>query len=210
MIRFPKPAMLFFLILTSCAAPPEKKTERLSVQQEQPASKPAREEHALPETEQRQEQTIAAWAAKNLGVDLKDETFEKAGITDRSKFAADIDPKMKRDLFDPFFLGDREKGEVTVEPGVVKVDLSTGDMKYLFITEHYIIISAHLSMGNNGGSLLYNLDTRKLERLNMNVEGFLEPHLLDVWFDYYEDTHVWEYGTYDIRTKKYTKIRKEQ
>jgi hypothetical protein len=204
MTQLSRLTLFLSLLLFGCSAPVQQPAEQQPVQQLPEEAE--NEEDALPAPA---EQTIAAWVDRNLGIQLKDETFEKAGITDLARFTTDIDPKLKSDLFDAFYLGDKEQHEVKVHPGVIHIDVSTADQKDLFITEHYIIISAHLSMGNNGSSLLYDLKTRKLERLNMNVAGFIEPHLLDVWFDYYEDAHVWEYGKYDIRTKKYTRIRKE-
>jgi hypothetical protein len=207
-----KPVVLLlcvYALSSGCSAPPEKTVPQESVltdttEQETTAALPVETKPPVKGA------SVSGWVQRNLDVELPDSVFEAAGLTDTTLFTVDLTKFQREELFDIFFLGDKPLKEVTILPGVVRINLSESEIKYLFISANYVIVSCHLSMGNNGSSLLYNLKTRKLERLNMNVEGFLQPHVLDAWFDYYEEAHVWEYGTYDIRTKKFRRTRIER
>lgn len=149
---------------------------------------------------------LSNWFMKNLNISIPDVHIEELVIQDLSE-------EIKSQLLESeFWLANVQVVELTNANQVLKLDLSDENyVKRLFLSSNYLIVSYHLTFGSDGHSLLIDL-----KQMNSTfLEGLLVTEIdikgdLIVEKDYYDDEgHVWETGSYDIKSQRYRMLSKE-
>jgi hypothetical protein len=149
---------------------------------------------------------LSNWFMRNLNISIPNISSEQLTIPDLSE-------EIKSELLEQdYWLANVKVMEIENIQQGLKLDL--GDENYvkrLFLSSDYLIVSYHLTAGSDGHSILIDLKQMTstfLESLLVN-EIELNGNLI-VEKDYYDDEgHVWETGSYNIKTESYRMLSKE-
>jgi hypothetical protein len=140
------------------------------------------------------------WVERNLSMKIpKIEPF--------FKIDTNLISEIKNELKEDFWLGTYTINEIKIKANGVHFNLSDDDYsKYLFMNSEFLIVSYHLTAGDDGNSIFINLKTMTPKLLEgYFIKSFESEHIVSVEKDYYDNKgHVWETGTYDLKTGKYT------
>ena len=156
--------------------------------------------------------TISKWLLKNLELDVPEGNFTAANIKPHN-FSKNM-PKAARDaFFEKDFLGDEPEYGIfyQVHPNYVFIDLGGGYSQRVYISEDYAVVSCHAPIGDYARILVYNLYEQTVTELHgMDMRGFISSDVLEVGHDYYADYHIFESGSYNLRTKEYKMIHRDE
>jgi hypothetical protein len=143
---------------------------------------------------------------RNLNISIPNISSEQLTIPDLSE-------EIKTELLEQeYWLAKVKATETDYIKQGLKLDLSDENYdKRLFLSSDYLIVSYHLTAGSDGHSILIDLKQMTstfLESLFVN-EIDSNGNLI-VEKDYYDDEgHVWETGSYNIKTESYRMLSKE-
>lgn len=151
-------------------------------------------------------------------VKSNDENIEVGNFFDFENLSEEV----KNELSQAWWLGQcRVKSIDFIHDGVI-LGLHDDDyLKYMIVTSEKVIISYHLLVGTDGKTIIYDKKTGKLAEteITMFATGLVEQNVLKVERDYYDDLdasdpnyqgHIFETGTYDMSTDKYTKQQNDE
>lgn len=150
---------------------------------------------------------LSNWFMKNLNISIPNI------INSEQLTLPDLSDEIKTELLgQEYWLANVKVTETDNIKQGLKLDLSDENyVKRLFLSSNYLIVSYHLTAGSDGHSLLIDLKQMTstfLEDLFVNEMDF--NGYLIVEKDYYDDEgHVWETGSYDVKTESYRMISKE-
>jgi hypothetical protein len=161
---------------------------------------------ALRDSLKQSAENLSKWINKNLNILIPEEI-------NNFKIVSDLTPNIKETLLQTeYWLKTKQVQEIKNNGFYISINLSDDDYsKKLFISNKYLIVSYHLTMGSEGGSILIDLNTMKETSLpGYYISSMESDFIIKVEKDYYDKNgHVWEYGTYNIQTGVYKFISKE-
>lgn len=142
------------------------------------------------------------WVERNLSMKIpKIEPFFKIN----TNLSSEITNELKED----YWLGTYSLNEIKINENGVHFNLSDDDYsKYMFINSEFLIVSYHLTAGSDGNSIFINMKNMTSKFLEgYFIKSFESENIVNVEKDYYDNKgHVWETGTYDLKTGKYTMV----
>ena len=140
------------------------------------------------------------WVERNLSMKIPK-------IEPIFKINTNLSSEITNELKEDFWLGTYSLNEIKINENGVHLNLSDDDYsKYLFINSEFLIVSYHLSAGSDGNSIFINMKNMTSKFLEgYFIKSFESENIVNVEKDYYDNKgHVWETGTYDLKTGKYT------
>jgi len=151
-------------------------------------------------------ENISKWINRNLNILIPD-------INNTIFIANNLPSQIKETLLQTaYWLKYKQLQGVNNNDFYIHIDLSDDDYsKNVFISKNYLIVSYHVTSGSEGGTILIDLNTMKERNLDDYFISSMESDfIIKVEKDYYDkNSHVWEYGTYNIQTGVYKFISKE-
>jgi hypothetical protein len=125
----------------------------------------------------------------------------------------DLSNEVKTELLEQeYWLANVKVTEIDYIKQGIKLDLSDENyVKRLFLNSDYLIVSYHLTAGSDGHSILIDLKQMTSTFLESLFVNEIDSNgSLIVEKDYYDDEgHVWETGSYDVKSQRYRMISKE-
>ncbi len=140
------------------------------------------------------------WVERNLSMKIPK-------IEPHFKISTNLSNEITNELKEDYWLGTFSLNEIKINEHGVHFNLSDDDYsKYLLINSEFLIVSYHLTFGSDGNSIFINLKTMTPKLLEgYFIKSFESENIVNVEKDYYDNQgHVWETGTYDLKTGKYT------
>jgi hypothetical protein len=125
----------------------------------------------------------------------------------------DLSNEVKTELLEQeYWLANVKVTEIDNIKQGIKLDLSDENYdKRLFLSSDYLIVSYHLTAGSDGHSILIDLKQMTSTFLESLFVNEIDSNgSLIVEKDYYDDEgHVWETGSYDVKSQRFRMISKE-
>lgn len=157
--------------------------------------------------------SIQEWISINLNLELPtnsiiDEQFNL------KNYELPLPGSLREILKTEEWIGDLEIREFeSTEDGIVLV-LNSDDSKIILLTENYFVMGFHGIIGNYKQTLIYDFAAKNTS-FNYEVFGYgiFSKDVLRVGKDYYDTRdvedpeyagHIFEVGTFDLKTNKYT------
>lgn len=140
------------------------------------------------------------WVERNLSMKIPK-------IEPSFKINANLSSEITNELKEDYWLGTYSLNEIKINENGVHFNLSDDDYsKYMFINSEFLIVSYHLTAGSDGNSIFINMKNMTSKFLEgYFIKSFESENIVNVEKDYYDNKgHVWETGTYDLKTGKYT------
>lgn len=140
------------------------------------------------------------WVERNLSMIIPK-------IEPSFKINANLSSEITNELKEDYWLGTYSLNEIKINENGVHFNLSDDDYsKYMFINSEFLIVSYHLTAGSDGNSIFINMKNMTSKFLEgYFIKSFESENIVNVEKDYYDNKgHVWETGTYDLKTGKYT------
>ncbi len=151
-------------------------------------------------------QTISYWILKNLNLQTPE-------INTSFSINKDLSHDLKSELVETdYWLKGAIVKNVNETKNGIELYLTDDDYsKKVIINSDYLIVSYHVTMGDEGNSILIDLKQMNSTYLEgMYVVNFENNGALNIEKDYYDNQgHVWETGIYHINSKRYQFISKE-
>lgn len=151
-------------------------------------------------------QTISYWIVKNLNLQTPE-------INTSFSINKDLSPDLKSELVETdYWLKGAIVTNVKETKNGIELDLTDDNYsKKVIINSDYLIVSYHVTMGDEGNSILIDLKQMNSTNLEgMYVVNFENNGSLNIEKDYYDNQgRVWETGIYHINSKSYQFISKE-
>lgn len=150
---------------------------------------------------------LSNWFLRNLNISLPNIIYSEQFTL------PDLSEAIKIELLEQeYWLANVKVTESNYTKQGLKLDLSDENyVKRLFLSSDYLIVSYHLTAGSDGHSILIDLkqmNSTFLEGLLVNEIDFKGDLIVEK--DYYDDEgHVWETGSYDVKSESYRMISKE-
>jgi hypothetical protein len=142
------------------------------------------------------------WVERNLSMKIPK-------IEPYFKINTNLSSEIKNELKEDFWLGTYTINEIKIKANGLHFNLTDDDYsKYLLINSEFLIVSYHLTAGSDGNSIFINLKTMTPKLLEgYFIISFESENIVNVEKDYYDNKgHVWETGTLDLKTGKYTMV----
>jgi|688.fasta_scaffold31772_2 hypothetical protein len=149
---------------------------------------------------------LSNWFMRNLNISIPNASAIQTTIPDLSN-------EVKTELLEQeYWLANVKVTEIDYIKQGIKLDLSDENyVKRLFLNSDYLIVSYHLTAGSDGHSILIDLKQMTSTFLESLFVNEIDSNgSLIVEKDYYDDEgHVWETGSYDVKSQRYRMISKE-
>jgi hypothetical protein len=149
---------------------------------------------------------LSNWFMRNLNISIPNASAIQTTIPDLSN-------EVKTELLEQeYWLANVKVTEIDNIKQGIKLDLSDENYdKRLFLSSDYLIVSYHLTAGSDGHSILIDLKQMTSTFLESLFVNEIDSNgSLIVEKDYYDDEgHVWETGSYDVKSQRYRMISKE-
>lgn len=149
---------------------------------------------------------LSNWFMRNLNISIPNSSAIQTTIPDLSN-------EVKTELLEQeYWLANVKVTEIEYIKQGIKLDLSDENyVKRLFLNSDYLIVSYHLTAGSDGHSILIDLKQMTSTFLESLFVNEIDSNgSLIVEKDYYDDEgHVWETGSYDVKSQRYRMISKE-
>jgi len=126
-----------------------------------------------------------------------------------------LSSEAKNELSEDYWLGTCKINKIDFTNGGIILDIGDENLsKIMVVTNKKVVLS--YSIGSNSSTIIYDKKTSKLLRIesSMFITGLSDKNVLTVSKDYYDSLdvddpnyqgHIFETGTYDMSTDKYTK-----
>jgi|GEM_PF-1950549 len=150
------------------------------------------------------------WFLSNFGISLDEGIFTKSQINYFEGITYSLSPSISDEIFTDSYLTNFTDFEQETKPGSIR--LTKNDESYsktMLISSNYIILSYHLSAGSDKGMIIIDLKTNTSWSDDYFATGFKSAHELMVQYDYYDDYHIFETGSYNINTRIYKMFSRE-
>jgi hypothetical protein len=151
-----------------------------------------------------------AWFLANLGIFLDEGIFTKSQINYFEGITYSLSPSISDLIFTEEYLTNFTDFEQETKPGSIRLKKYDDDYsKIILISSNYIILSYHLTSGSSKEMTIIDLKSNTSWSDDYFATGFKSSQELMVEYDYYDDIHIFETGSYNINTKNYKVLSRE-